>query len=172
MIKKERQVTFDVIDYIQKNFEYNQDGTFTRHDRKNSNGSLDKDGYLILKIKGKQYKAHRLIFAYFNGRFPNGEIDHINRNRTDNRIENLRECNREDNILNTRRKPNKDTGISGIYYDRSTKGLKSRYTFSIFKKTYRFRTLKEAIEAKNRMVTEYEIQRNSAKIKSPKGFEK
>ena len=29
MIKKERQVTFDVIDYIQKNFEYNQDGTFT-----------------------------------------------------------------------------------------------------------------------------------------------
>ena len=34
MIKKERQVTFDVIDYIQKNFEYNQDGTFTKMWRK------------------------------------------------------------------------------------------------------------------------------------------
>ena len=153
---------FDVIKYIQKNFEYNQDGTFTRHDRKNSNGSLDKDGYLIIKIKGKQYKAHRLVFAYFNGRFPHGEIDHINRIRTDNRIENLRECNREDNVLNTRRKPNKDTGVVGIRYDKSTKGLKSRYTFHIFKKTYRFRTLEEAVKAKNKLVNEYEIQRNSA----------
>lgn len=117
---------------------------------------------MIIKIKGKQYKAHRLVFAYFNGKFPNGEIDHINRIRTDNRIENLRECNREDNVLNTRRKPNKDTGVVGIRYDKSTKGLKSRYTFCIFKKTYRFRTLEEAVKAKNKLVNEYEIQRNSA----------
>jgi hypothetical protein len=54
----------EVIEYIKKYFIYNQDGTFTRTDRKNSNGSLDKDGYLIIKIKGKQYKAHRLVYAY------------------------------------------------------------------------------------------------------------
>ena len=105
----------EVINYIREYFIYNNDGTFTRTDRKNSNGSLDKDGYLIIKIKGKQYKAHRLVFAYHNGRFPTMEIDHINRNRLDNRIENLREVDRQTNIDNTTRKPNFDTGVVGIY---------------------------------------------------------
>lgn len=142
---------FDVIEYIKKKFIYNTDGTFTRLDRKNSGGSLDKDGYLIIKIKTRQYKAHRLVFAYHNGRFPNGEIDHINRIRTDNRIENLRECTRLENIENTTKKVNPETGVVGIHLDRSTKGLKSRYTFSVGGKTYRCRTLEEAIRRKENL---------------------
>lgn len=140
---------FDVIEYVRKNFTYNPDGTFTRHDRKGGNGSYDKDGYVIIKIKGKQYKAHRLVFAYFNGRFPNGEIDHINRVRDDNRIENLRECSRIENIHNTTKKVNPQTGVVGIYYDTCTKGLKKRYTFRNLGKIYRFYTLKDAIDAKD-----------------------
>lgn len=142
---------FDVIKYIQKNFIYNSDGTFSRLDRKNSSGSLDKDGYLIIKIKGKQYKAHRLVFAYFNGRFPEREIDHINRIRTDNRIENLRECTRTQNIQNTTKKVNPKTGVIGIYYDSKTKGLKSRFSFRFQKKMYRFRTLDQAIRKKEQL---------------------
>ena len=46
---------FDVIQYIRENFIYHKNGTFTRKDRRNSCGSLDKDGYLIIKIKKKQY---------------------------------------------------------------------------------------------------------------------
>ena len=76
-------------EYIFKHFKYNKDGTITRDDRKNSLGSYDKDGYLILKIKGKQFKAHRIAWLLNYGEFPKGEIDHINRCRTDNRIENL-----------------------------------------------------------------------------------
>ena len=133
----------EVIAYIKKYFIYRPDGTFERTDRKNSNGSMDKDGYLIIKIKGKQYKAHRLVYAYFHGRFPELEIDHINRQRTDNRIENLREVDRQTNVDNTVRKINPDTGTVGIHIDR-TKGLKKKYAFYYKGKTYRFRTIEEA----------------------------
>lgn len=134
---------FEVIGYIKKYFEYKDDGTFIRNDRKNSSGSYDKDGYLIIKIKGKQYKAHRLVFAYHHGRFPKDEIDHINRNRSDNRIENLRESDRKINNNNRVFVPNKDTGAVGIYMDR-TKGLKKKFAFSHNGKTYRFLTVEEA----------------------------
>lgn len=142
----------EIIDYIRQYFIYNSDGTFTRTDRKNSKGSLDKDGYLIIKIKGKQYKAHRLVFAYHNGRFPTMEIDHINRNRLDNRIENLREVDRQVNVNNTARKVNPDTGVVGIYKDKCTEGLKAIYTFHHKGKTYRFRTLEEAINKKEELM--------------------
>ena len=141
----------ELINYIKIYFKYNEESTFTRLDRKNSTGSLDKDGYLIMKVKGKQYKAHRLVYAYFYGEFPKGEIDHINRNRTDNRIENLRVVDRQENVNNTTRKTNKDTGVVGIYYDKSTKGLKARYSFHHKGKTYRFRTLEEAMNKRKEL---------------------
>lgn len=129
---------------ILENFAYHEDGTITRTDRKNSNGSYDKDGYLILKIKGKQYKAHRIVYLLCTGKFPNGELDHINRVRDDNRIENLRIVTRKENIANTTRKINKDTGVVGVYIDR-TKGLKKNKATRIGGVIYRFYTVQEAL---------------------------
>ena len=82
--------------YIKTYFKYNKNGTLSRTDRKGGNGSLDKDGYLIIKVKGKQFKAHRIVWLLNKGNFPKNELDHKNRNRTDNRIENLRESNRKE----------------------------------------------------------------------------
>lgn len=137
----------EIISYIQKWFVYDN-GKLIRTDRRNSNGSLDKDGYLIIKIKGTQYKAHRLVFAWFNNRFPCGDIDHINHNRLDNRIENLREVSRLENLRNIRRKPNPDTGVIGISFDKTTKGLKSHYRTRINGKYRSFRTVEEAIKCR------------------------
>lgn len=67
-------------EYILKHFQY-KNGIITRDDRKNSNGSLDKDGYLILKVKNKQFEAHHIVWLLNYGDFPKQEIDHINRNR-------------------------------------------------------------------------------------------
>ena len=117
-----------------------------RIDRKNGNGSLDKDGYLIIKIKGKQYKAHRLAWLYEFGSFPNTNIDHINGIRTDNRISNLRAVSQSVNAKERFYSINTDTGEKGIYYDNSTKGLISRFTIKDGKKTLRFRTIEEAID--------------------------
>ncbi len=143
---KGKDVPNDVKTYITKFFHYNPiNGAITRFDRKNSNGSLDKDGYLILKIKQQQYKAHRLAWFLYYGDFPQKEIDHINRNRTDNRIANLREVDRIDNILNTKKQINKDTGVVGVYVDKKTKGLKKKYTTRYKGRTMRFYTVTEAI---------------------------
>ena len=143
-----------ILDYIKKHFSYSE-GKIKRDDRKNSLGSLDKDGYLIIKVKGKQFKAHRLVWFLCKGEFPKGEIDHINRNRLDNRIENLRECDRKQNILNTKTKINKKTGTSGIYLDESTKGLKAKFSFHFQGKSYRYRTLNEAIIKRENLWKDY-----------------
>ena len=49
-------------------------------------GSVDSRGYLQINISGRLYLAHRLAWLYEYGVVPNGEIDHINHNRIDNRI--------------------------------------------------------------------------------------
>lgn len=140
----------EYIKYIQDHFTYHKDGTITRDDRMNSNGSYDKDGYLIIKIKTHQFKAHRVIWVLFNGEFPEGELDHINRIRDDNRIENLRKATRSLNCLNCTRPPNPDTGVVGVYYDR-TKGLKAHYAFHYKGKTLRYRTLEEAVAKRSEL---------------------
>ena len=130
--------------HILDNFHYHSDGSLSRDDRRNSTGSYDKDGYLIIKVKRKQFKAHRLIWFLFRGEFPDGEIDHINRVRTDNRIENLRVVTRQENVDNTTKKINKNTGVHGVYLDR-TNGLKKNKAFHFHGRTYRFYTVEEAV---------------------------
>jgi len=122
-----------------------QSGIILREDRKNSLGSLDKDGYLIIKIKGLQWKAHRLAWAKYYGQSPKYNIDHINGIKTDNRICNLRDAPQQINVDNTKKNPNKNTNSIGIYMDKKTKGLLSIYRMRIKGKAYGFRDLKSAI---------------------------
>lgn len=133
--------------HILKHFHYDN-GAITRDDRKGGTGSLDKNGYLILKVKARQFKAHRVAWLLNTGEWPKSELDHINRIRTDNRIENLRESNRIQQCENKTVYPNPDTGYPGIYLDKSTQGLKKKYAFHFGGKTYRFYTAKEAYEKK------------------------
>lgn len=146
IFNKGRAITEKECAYIRKYFAYNPDsGAITRNDRGNSNGSYDKDGYLILKIKTRQFKAHRIAWFLFYGEFPTMEIDHINRDRSDNRIANLRLSTREENVNNRKVLPNPQTGIVGVYIDHCTKGLKKKYTTRIKGKTFRFYSLEEVI---------------------------
>lgn len=54
-------------------------------------GSLSPKGYVLIGVDGCVYRAHRLAWLYVYGEFPKLYIDHINRIKTDNRIENLRD---------------------------------------------------------------------------------
>ena len=52
-------------------------------------------GYILIGLLGKRYRAHRLAWLYVYGTWPKHDIDHINRNRSDNRICNLRDVTRQ-----------------------------------------------------------------------------
>lgn len=67
-------------------------------------GGLAGKGYKGIRIKGHRYATHRLIWKYIKGVEPVGVLDHINRDITDNRIENLRDVAQTTNMLNTRAK--------------------------------------------------------------------
>lgn len=60
-------------------------------------------GYTNVKINGRLYKAHRLIWFLIHGAWPRDEIDHIDGNRSNNKLENLREATRLENARNKRK---------------------------------------------------------------------
>lgn len=70
--------------------------------------------YSEIKIRGKSYKAHRLAWLYVHGRFPDGCIDHINGDPSDNRLCNLREASHAENLRNTKKQKSNSTGYKGV----------------------------------------------------------
>jgi len=92
-------------------------------------GNQRKDGYTQVKIDGKLYLTHRLIFLYHHGYLPENEIDHINRIKNDNRIENLREVSQSCNRRNCGNPKNNTSNIKGIYLN--TKNNKWRAQIKI-----------------------------------------
>src|SRR5690554_2331296 len=76
-------------------------------------GSITDEGYVAIKVMGRSYKAHRLAWLFHYGSPVPEFIDHINGDRSDNRIANLREANRTQNQANSRAKKDK---LKGAYY--------------------------------------------------------
>lgn len=78
-------------------------------------GTLDKQGYRRIRFDGRTHQAHRLAWLYVYGEWPNGRIDHINGNRADNRITNLRVVDHSTNLENQRRaRSDNRIGVLGV----------------------------------------------------------
>ena len=86
----------------------------SKHGHDKPVGNLHSTGYLHIGVAGMVFKAHRLVWLYVHGRFPRGMVDHINRNKLDNRISNLREVTRGENIANSGVKSNNTSGFVGV----------------------------------------------------------
>lgn len=63
-------------------------------------GAVDSYGYLVIRVDGKPYKAHRLAFLWMTGEFPSNQVDHKNRHKGDNSWSNLRDANPSNNRAN------------------------------------------------------------------------
>lgn len=91
-------------------------------------GSITAEGYRQVRINRKVYSSHRLAWFFINGKWPNGEIDHINGNRLDNKASNLRVVDRSVNSQNKRSamKNNKSCGLLGVTWNKQHKKWQSK----------------------------------------------
>jgi hypothetical protein len=78
------------------------------------------NGMIGLSFKGVMFKAHRVAWALHYGEWPNGVVDHINRNPYDNRISNLRVGTQQQNTFNCSLSKNNTSGYKGVYLRKDT----------------------------------------------------
>lgn len=86
-------------------------------------GTLGVGGYLQCTYKSRQYKVHRLIWRVAYGEWPTGQVDHVNKDKSDNRLINLR----AGTSLNqhNRDMPLPSSGIVGAHWDKNKGKFKS-----------------------------------------------
>jgi hypothetical protein len=80
----------------------------------NPTGRVATKGYMQVCVKGKRYMAQRLAWLFVYGEWPDGQIDHINRNKLDNRIANLRIVTNQQNQENVGLWAHNTTGYRGV----------------------------------------------------------
>lgn len=123
---------------IKQLFRYNEDGSLTRLITTNGRakegtttfGNFGKaSGYYRININKKRYPISYIIFVYHHGYCPD-MIDHINGNRKDNRIENLRECSASENACNSKKPSHNSSGIKGLYWDNYHQAWRSQIRFN------------------------------------------
>lgn len=82
-------------------------------------GCLRPDGYVFTQINKRRYMNHRLAWFYVHGVWPSDEIDHIDGNRSNNKLSNLRVATSKQNKENTPIRSNNTSGHKGVHWDKS-----------------------------------------------------
>ena len=109
---------------MRKHFYYKDGMIFNRETRSSGAvkdeeaGSVKNNGYRVVAFGGKQLRTHRIVYAIHHGAIPEGmDVDHIDNNRLNNKIENLQLLTRTDNVLKGMREGkhnNPETPIIGV----------------------------------------------------------
>jgi hypothetical protein len=80
--------------------------------------SIDSRGYKIVRFKGRLYQTHRVIWFLVNKEQPPKVLDHINNDRLDNHIENLREVTYSQNSHNAKIRTDNKSGVKGVHWNK------------------------------------------------------
>ena len=112
-------------------------------------GTISSIGYRKIFVYYKQYAAHRIAWAMHYGAWPKAQLDHINHDRADNRIDNLREVTNAENRFNLSARTDNTSGTQGVFWEKRT----SRWRATITKNGKKnhlgsFKSKDEAISAR------------------------
>lgn len=108
-------------------------------------GWLGSHGYVYVTIARRKYRRARLIYLAHHGLWPEHNIDHIDRNRTNDSISNLRDCTTTENNRNKGLRVDNSSGCAGVSWVKR----ESRWVAKLGAETIGyFRTLEEAVEAR------------------------
>lgn len=81
-------------------------------------GTLQREGYLVIGIGKRRFMAHRIAWHLYYGSEPELQIDHINRNRSDNRLANLRSASHAENCQNHGLSVKNKSGVIGVCWSK------------------------------------------------------
>lgn len=93
----------------------------SKHAGNNTGISVTKPGYRCIRLNGHLFMAHRVVWAIVNGIWPTGEIDHIDGNKSNNTITNLREVDRVGNTRNSGLRSDNTSGVCGVSWTQSAR---------------------------------------------------
>jgi len=106
-------------EYLHSLFEYKDGNLFWKSSGLKA-GSKKSNGYTYVGISNNTYGIHRIIFMMFNGYIPN-EVDHIDNDPSNNKIENLRESNFVTNQWNRSLQKNNTSGYKNVFWNKGMK---------------------------------------------------
>jgi len=109
-------------------------------------GGPHSNGYIRVGFNYKRLFAHRIAFALYHGRPPFVEVDHINRIKTDNRIQNLREATKSENTRNGSLRSNNSSGVQGVSWSSYFGRWRAQVRGGPRRPTRYFRNLNEAAD--------------------------
>jgi hypothetical protein len=89
-------------------------------------GAVDHYGYIVVRLDTVLYKAHRLAWLYVHGEWPSKGLDHINRDKSDNRMCNLRIADQSVNMHNVATRVNSKSGVAGVTWRADRKKWNAR----------------------------------------------
>ena len=107
-------------------------------------GTVKKRGYRQFKFQGRDYYEHQVIWLWVYGEWPKNYLDHINRNKADNRLCNLRDATCSENLCNTNLRSDNSSGVKGIAWDKSRNKWRASVEFGGALKMKRFTSFEEA----------------------------
>lgn len=84
-------------------------------------GTVKRSGYRLVQVSGKLILAHRIVWAIHHGKFPDLSVDHINQDKDDNRIENLRLATVSQQQMNMAPTSSNKSGLRGVFWKRDKK---------------------------------------------------
>lgn len=92
-------------------------------------GNHDRKGYVRIRFKGVLYHAHRLAWLYVYGEYPVVDIDHVDCNKSNNSIKNLRLATKSDNATNRPLQINNTSGVKGVRWHKRDRVWTASFVF-------------------------------------------
>lgn len=124
-------------------------------------GTLRCDGYYSIAVKGSLYLVHRLIWMYEYGCFPDGFIDHVDGNKSNNHISNLRDVTPEESNRNMPKPKDNTSGVIGVSWSKHANMWLARINHK--KKTINlgyFKDFEDAVSARKEAEVNYKYHKN------------
>lgn len=126
--------------------------------------AVTSEGYLRGRILGSSYLAHRVVWALHYGEWPKHSIDHINGDKADNSIGNLRDVSTQENARNAKLSAANKVGKVGVSYHKNNKNFSSRIVVD-GKQIHlgSFKSIEDAAKARAEAERKYGFHQNHGK---------